>query len=144
MHKTKLSKRSYPTKVVIRTSLVREILTVSIARWSTFVIVFAAMGAMLLLATHAATNPNVFSASPQSGTLTAPASLVSDSTAVGQQAVRFGTIPSCGGGTQAGCTSGSTIAPCICSATTAASGWGAPVFDDEFDSTTAQSFARPS
>lgn len=39
-----------------------------------------------------------------------------------------------GGGTNLpGCASGSTVAPCVGSATTGASGWGSPVFDDEFN-----------
>jgi hypothetical protein len=133
MHKSKLSAKQRPPRVTISRSLARQILTVSVTRWATFVIVFAAIGTILLLAAHAAPNPNVFPASPQSGTLTSPASLITDSTAVGQQAVRFGTASSGGGGTQAGCASGGTAAPCIGSATTGASGWGAPVFDDEFN-----------
>jgi hypothetical protein len=34
-----------------------------------------------------------------------------------------------------GCTNAGTVAPCIGSATTGASGWGTPVFDDEFNGT---------
>lgn len=34
-----------------------------------------------------------------------------------------------------GCTSDDTVAPCIGSATTGASGWGTPIFDDEFNGT---------
>lgn len=37
--------------------------------------------------------------------------------------------------TSSGCSSGSVVAPCVGSATTAASGWGAPAFDDEFNGT---------
>lgn len=105
------------------------------AQWAGFTFVFAAVGAVLLFGAHAATGGG-YAALPQSGILASPATLVSDATAVNGQAVRFGTASSGGGTTQAGCTSGSAMAPCIGSATTGASGWGTPVFDDEFDSTT--------
>jgi hypothetical protein len=40
-----------------------------------------------------------------------------------------------GGSTSGGCTSASLVAPCIGDTTTAATGWGAPKFDDEFNGT---------
>jgi lysophospholipase L1-like esterase len=71
------------------------------ARAPVFVGAFVVVGTALLLAAHAATSSNVYSASPQGGTLTSPASLVADSTAIGQQAVKFGSGSSaaCGAST---------------------------------------------
>jgi len=48
------------------------------------------------------------------------------------------------GGSGGGCTSGSDVAPCVGSATTGASGWGAPVFDDEFTGTSLSGKWAPS
>ncbi len=48
------------------------------------------------------------------------------------------------GSTSGGCTSGGSVAPCVGSATTAASGWGKPVFDDEFTGTSLSSKWAPS
>ncbi len=44
-----------------------------------------------------------------------------------------------GGQSSGGCTADNVVAPCIGSATTGASGWGTPVFDDEFNGTTLNS-----
>ncbi len=122
-----------------------------------FVIAFALAGAYLILQSHAA--PYAVATEAESGTLGSNASIVNDYAASGGKAVMFGTTntstgtsskgggsKSGGGGggssggsgsssTSGGCTSGGTTAPCIGSATTGASGWGTPVFDDEFSGT---------
>ncbi len=120
-----------------------------------FVIAFALAGAYLILQSHAA--PYAVATEAESGTLGGNASTVNDSLASGARAVVFGSASTGGGGGgsssssggksgggtvggggtggssgSGGCTYNGTVAPCIGSATTGASGWGTPTFDDEF------------
>jgi hypothetical protein len=69
-----------------------------------FVAFFAIIGAALLFAAHAATSSTEISLSPQSGTLSGNASLITDSTAIGGKAVEFGS----GSGTGTGGSTSST------------------------------------
>lgn len=71
-------------------------------------------------------------AEPELGTLAAPAAGTSDTTASGGKTVRFATSSTVEGG----CSNGGTAAPCIGGSATAASGWGSPVFTDEFSGST--------
>ncbi len=56
-----------------------------------FVLIFVSVGTAILFVTHAATNTS--SVETESGTLAGTASIVSDSSASGAQAIRFGTAP---------------------------------------------------
>lgn len=104
------------------------------------VVVVVTTTGLIWMATHAATF--FTSVNPTQGTVSTNASVITDSTALGGKSIRFNAPvpppppPPTGGagGTSGGCTSGSVVAPCIGSATTGASGWGNPVFDDEFSS----------
>jgi beta-glucanase (GH16 family) len=69
---------------------------------------------------------------PENGTIAAPAVSVTNSTASGGKAVRFTTAPT---PPTSGCAVSGVAAPCIGSATTGATGWGTPVFFDEFNGT---------
>jgi hypothetical protein len=97
----------------------------------------AAIGIYLFTISHAQ-SPYV-STYAANGKLGGTATLVSGGSNSNKQAVQFGT-PSTGGGggggggtgSSNGCTSGGVVAPCIGGATTGASGWGSPTFDDEF------------
>lgn len=90
--------------------------------------VLAVAGWSLLGAGHAATNTVAVEA--ESGTPSAGAAAVQGNAASGGNYIRFGSSAGPGG---PGCSSGGVAAPCIGSA--GASGWGAPVFKDEFDGT---------
>lgn len=70
------------------------------------------------------------SAQASSGTLAGGASLTADTSAINDEKVVFGSSSSIG--PNSGCSVDGVVAPCIGSVTTAASGWGKPVFDDEF------------
>ena len=72
------------------------------ARLATFAVVFAAIGSILLFGAHAATTNQAFTLSPQSGQVTGNAAVVTDSTAVGGRAIKFGTGGT-GGSTPASC-----------------------------------------
>jgi len=117
-----------------------------------FAALFGVAGLALLVFTYAAAGFFV-AILPQQGTLQGNASVVHNASALNEAAVEFGI----GSGTpmptttpkpsstpaptptptsapaSSGCASGSAVAPCIGSATTGASGWGSPVFDDEFN-----------
>lgn len=117
-----------------------------------FAALFGAAGLALLVFTYAAGGFFV-AISPQQGVLQGNASVVSNASALNGSAVQFGaasatptpkpsststptptpTPAPTSTPTGAGCDSGGVAAPCIGSATTAASGWGSPVFDDEFN-----------
>jgi len=90
----------------------------------------AILGAYLTILSHAATP--AASVEAETGTLASGAAIVSDSSASGGEAVRFS---GSSGTTTDGCSVTGVAAPCIGGPTTAASGWGAPVFDDEFNGT---------
>ncbi|HEY4160976.1 MAG TPA: glycoside hydrolase family 16 protein [Candidatus Saccharimonadales bacterium] len=76
---------------------------------ASFAVIFAAIGTILLFAAHAATGSAAFTLSPQSGTISGNAQTVSDTSAIGGQAVEFGTGSDTGGGsTGGGGTTGST------------------------------------
>ena len=99
-----------------------------------FVVLFAIIGVIILFISHAATP--YASIEAESGTPTG-VTTTSDTKASNGSYIQFGTAvtpppPPPGGG---GCTNGGVVAPCIGSATTGASGWGTPVFDDEFNET---------
>jgi hypothetical protein len=98
------------------------------------VIIFgvALIGSYLLVTSHAST-PYV-SNETESGTLSGAAAIISSIGASGNKAVQFGTASSTSVGGN-GCSYGGAEAPCVGSATTGASGWSAPVFDDEFSGT---------
>jgi len=71
-----------------------------------FVVFFAIIGAAILFAAHAATGSAEFNLSPQGGNVTGNASVVPDNTAIGGQALQFGTgsgttPPPSGGGSTA-------------------------------------------
>lgn len=98
------------------------------------VVVVAAIGAYILIASHASTSLSATSEA-ENGTLSGTTSKIADSGASGGNAVKFGTAATNNNpGTSGGCTSGGTIAPCIGNATTGASGWSLK-FDDEFSGT---------
>ena len=63
-----------------------------------FVALFAGIGAAILLAAYATTGITGFSVSPQGGTLGGGASIITDNTAIGGQAVEFGSSTSTGSG----------------------------------------------
>jgi hypothetical protein len=69
---------------------------------ASFVALFATIGTILLFAAHAATSNAELSLSPQSGTINGNAQVVADTSAIGGQAVGFGT------GSDTGTGSGST------------------------------------
>lgn len=122
----------------IRHCLSRLDLRPSRLQWMIFTLAFAAIGSTFLFAARAATANNTFSVSPQSGTIAGNASLVTNSSAVDGQAVEFGSNPpSSTGSTTSGCMVNNTVAPCMndSSSGIGASGWGTPIFDDEFNGT---------
>jgi len=100
----------------------------------TVVVVVAILGAGLTFLSHAATP--VASIEAEIGTLAGGAAIVSDPTASGGEAVRFGSV-STPPSTIDGCTVNGVAAPCMSGSNsgTGASGWGTPVFDDEFNGT---------
>ncbi|HEY4161137.1 MAG TPA: GDSL-type esterase/lipase family protein [Candidatus Saccharimonadales bacterium] len=61
------------------------------ARLATFAVVFAAIGSILLFGAHAATGGKAIQLSPSAGQISGNASVVSDSSAIGGKAARFGT-----------------------------------------------------
>ncbi|HEY4161053.1 MAG TPA: ricin-type beta-trefoil lectin domain protein, partial [Candidatus Saccharimonadales bacterium] len=74
----------------------------SLTKLAGFVAVFAIVGVLILLAAHAATGASILGLSPQNGRLCGNAAVVSDPSAVGGSALKFGTGgggPSCPGGT---------------------------------------------
>jgi hypothetical protein len=93
------------------------------------IVIVAGIGYAILTASHAATPfTNGYATS---GTTSGTTSVVTGGSSPAGTALTFGTIPSTGSST-GGCSSGGVVAPCIGGATTGASGWGTPVFDDEF------------
>jgi hypothetical protein len=99
---------------------------------SIFILLFAIIGIVLLHGSKAA-GPYA-SLEPEGGTVTSGATSVTDNSASNNSYVKFGT-ESTGGSSNGGCTSGSNPAPCMNGSNngTGASGWGTPVFDDEFN-----------
>jgi hypothetical protein len=96
------------------------------------VCVFIVVGTVLILSSHASTP--FASSEAESGTLANGASIISSTDASGGKSVQFGTASVVT--SSSGCTYSGVVAPCMGSATTGASGWGAPAFDDEFTGTT--------
>jgi hypothetical protein len=95
-----------------------------------FIVLFALVGVILLLLSHAAAPYIAIEA--ETGA-TGGATSATDSNASGGSYLQFGTESTTPPtGTSGGCTSGGVVAPCVGSATTGASGWGTPIFDDEF------------
>jgi hypothetical protein len=122
-----------PTKKVSKKNNIRSILAIVI------ILLVAAIGYKLFIASHAAT-PYV-SSYASAGKLSGTATLVADTSSESGDVVKFEAPVTCtsncgttGTGAHGGCTSGGVVAPCIGSATTGASGWGTPTFDDEFTS----------
>jgi hypothetical protein len=92
-----------------------------------------AIGCILLFVSHA--EGPYTSALPSGGALTGNAAISTTNTsALNSKSVVF-SASSTPVGTTSGCYNGSVPAPCIGSTTTAATGWGTPVFDDEFNGT---------
>jgi beta-glucanase (GH16 family) len=99
---------------------------------SLLICVIIVAGTVLILGSHASTP--FASTEAESGTLAQGASIVTNADASGGKAVQFAS--SSVGSNTSGCTYNGASAPCIGSASTGASGWGAPAFDDEFTGTT--------
>ena len=97
---------------------------------SGFVLLFAVVGVVLLLVSHAATP--YASIEPESGVASGAVTTTTDGAASNNKYIQFGTAGSTTTPSSGGCTSGGIVAPCVGSATTGASGWGTPIFDDEF------------
>jgi len=72
----------------------RRLSRTNVIQRTVFLVAFVIIGTLLLLETHAATIVNSFFVSPQGGTLAGGASLVTDSTAIGGNAIQFGTSSS--------------------------------------------------
>lgn len=106
-----------------------------------FIILFAVVGVVVLLISHAATP--YASIEPENGTVTT-ATTTTDTKASNGSYVQFGTAGSGGGGTggttSGGCTSGGVAAPCMngTNSGTGGSGWTIK-FDDEFNTGTTMS-----
>jgi hypothetical protein len=97
-----------------------------------FVAVFAFLGVIILSSSHAS-GPYA-SVEASSGSLTGSAASVVDGSASNGSYVQFGTSSGgSGASSSGGCEYNQVVAPCVGSATTAVSGWGTPVFDDEFN-----------
>ena len=92
------------------------------------VIAVAGIGTYLLTPSHAATPYASINAG--TGTLASGATKQTCSGSSDGSCVVFGSAP--GSGAAPGCTSNGVVAPCVGNTTSAAGGWGTPVFDDEF------------
>jgi len=103
-----------------------------ITRWTAALVVVTVgfIGARFLAPSHADTA--LVAGEAETGAITEPAVSVPSTDASGGEAVSF--MPASSGG-DAGCSLNSIPAPCIGSATTAASGWGTPIFSDDFNGT---------
>jgi len=107
----------------------------------TVVLLVAVSGYATLSLTHAMTP--VPSIEAENGKVNSSASVISDTSASHDKAVKFGGSSSPTKTTPpptpptAGCTTGSVAAPCMngSASGTGAGGWGTPVFDDEFSGT---------
>ncbi len=96
------------------------------------VIAVSLVGVRLLENSHA--QSTYVSAYAANGQRTGTATLVDGGSNESGQAVQFGTASSSGGGggNQGGCSLSGIVAPCVGSTTTAATGWGNPIFNDTF------------
>jgi len=97
---------------------------------SLVVLLSAMTGGFLIARSYAATSAESLEA--ESGIVAGNASANGDSSASGGDSVKFGNTVIASGG----CSLDDIVAPCVGNATTGASGWGQPVFADEFDGTT--------
>jgi hypothetical protein len=91
-----------------------------------------AVGYIIIFVSHA--EGPYTSANPSTGSLAGNASVSADTTALNSKSVLF-SAPTTSTST-GGCTNNGVVAPCVGGATTGASGWGTPVFDDEFSADT--------
>jgi hypothetical protein len=99
---------------------------------SFLVVAIVALAGYMILIVGRAESP-YSSSYAADGMLSGGATLVSGGSNANSQAVQFSSTST--GTSSSGCTYDGTVAPCVGSATTGASGWGTPVFDDEFTGT---------
>jgi hypothetical protein len=97
---------------------------------SLVVVLSAVTGGFLIARSYADTTAASLEA--ESGVVAGNADVNGDTSASGGNSVKFGNTAV----TSGGCIADDIVAPCVGDATTGASGWGRPVFADEFDGTT--------
>lgn len=90
------------------------------------------VGVLFLISSQAATFVTPVEA--EAGTVTSAASIIDDNSASNGKTVRFG-VMNPGSNPLGGCTASGVAAPCTGNATTGASGWGMPLFSDDFGGT---------